>query len=698
VPTYKTLLWDVETNGLLHQLDRVHCLVIREYETQREWRFRNNGEQDNIEAGLQMLMDCTLNVGHNIVSFDIPAVQKVYPWFEPSGLIRDTLVMARVIFADIQDKDFRMVKAKMMPGYMVGKHNLDAWGHRLKLYKGDYKKVCIAKGIDPWATWNQDMDDYCANDVAVTNKLWLRLIQKKNRLNPQWLRLEHGIHDLAGFMEYNGVYLHVDEVHKLVKQLVDEYEILHAKAVTEFGWWFAPVKKYQVKAAWDSPLALAKKYNKPRPEFGEDMSRAIWADVTVPKRSLKFKDPMRADRTEGAPFCAVKKIEFNPNSRDQIIDRLSIVYQWEPDAFTKTGRPTVDDETLRTAAADIPIADDLAELFYLNKRISMLSTGKNSLLNKVDENGFIHCYINVGGTVSGRCSHINPNLSQITKVKTKKDIPVLDDNGAQMLDGDGKPIFKSRILYGREGRHGWEFRNLFGIPPESVGYGKWVMMGADLEGIELRCLAHVSYEHDGGFLKDLILEGDIHTYNQNMWEMDLRDDAKTGIYALIYGGGDPKLGLIKLKRGTLNEKKSAGQWMREQLDEKLPGLAKATSECKREARKGHMIGFDGRILMPRSPHSALNLKLQNMAAIIAKRWLVLFEEKMIDAGYNHGWDGDFVMMLFSHDEMQVAIRPHLQEIAQKLSKEAALETGEELGFMLPVDSASKIGVRWSETH
>jgi DNA polymerase I-like protein with 3'-5' exonuclease and polymerase domains len=677
---YQTLLFDVETNGLLKQLDRVHCLAIKEYETGRIWRFRRNDKVNDINLGVKMLMQAKTVVGHNIVAFDIPAIKKIYPWFQVKGKIRDTLVMARVCFSDIKDMDFRMVKAGKMPAYMVGKHNLDAWGMRVGLYKGDYKKQCISNGIDPWAFWNQDMDDYCLNDVEVTALLWRKILQDKTKLNPFWIGIEHRIHDLCAYMEENGVYVHVDEAERLVEQLGQEDEALNQQCVLEFGKWYAPDKKWQVASKWDSPLAKAKKYKAPREEYGEDNSRAIWGDVVLPKRSINYKDPLRADRTEGAPFCPIKLKEFNPNSRDQIIDRFDMIFQWEPDEYTDTGRPTVDDEVLRSLKEDIPIADDLAELFYLKKRLGMLKTGKSSILNRVEPDGFIHCHINVGGTVSGRCSHINPNLSQITKVKTKK------------IDG------KSVILKGRDGRHGWEFRNLFGVPPVEAGLGEWLQHGADLEGIELRCLAHASYKYDNGFLAELILEGDIHTYNQNMWEMELRDDAKTGIYALIYGGGDPKLGLIKLKRGTLAEKKAAGAWMRAQLDTKLPGLAKATNEAKSEARRGKMVGFDGRILLPRSQHSALNLKLQNMAAVIAKLWLVKYEEKMIEAGYRHGWDGDFVMMLFSHDEKQVAIRPELRDISKAISTEAATEAGKELGFMLPVDSDHKFGYRWSETH
>jgi hypothetical protein len=114
--------------------------------------------------------------------------------------------------------------------------------------------------------------------------------------------------------------------------------------------------------------------------------------------------------------------EFNPGSRPQIIDRLTKVYEWEPQEFTETGQPAVNDEVLRDLAHTIPICDELAELFYYNKRLGQLVDGKNGWIGKAMErgDGRIHATFNVGGTVTNRASHSNPNIAQVPRVVFKK--------------------------------------------------------------------------------------------------------------------------------------------------------------------------------------------------------------------------------------------------------------------------------------
>src|SRR5690606_6656307 len=107
----------------------------------------------------------------NILSFDIPAIQKVYPNFKPKGVVRDTLILSRMLYGDIKDRDFEFKRRNPnFPGHLIGRHSLEAWGHRLKLFKGDFK--------GPWDEWSPAMQDYCEQDVAVTHRLWT-MFQKK---------------------------------------------------------------------------------------------------------------------------------------------------------------------------------------------------------------------------------------------------------------------------------------------------------------------------------------------------------------------------------------------------------------------------------------------------------------------------------------------------------------------------------------
>lgn len=715
---YETLAYDVETDGLLDTLTRVHCLVIRHYETGDVYTFRNNGKENTIKYGVRMLERARVRVGHNVIGFDEEAIKLVYPWYNPQGKLRDTLVMVRMLFADQKDKDYRLWERGQLPGQLIGSNTLKAWGYRIGLQKGDYAddKAAEAKSLGltdlhdihmhVWGSWNQEMEEYCEVDVDVTVALWAKC------LRAQWpessVVFQHQAHSLWTDAQNNGIYFRIDEAEKLATEIELEAEKLGKLAVDHYGVWFAPAKKRIVAALWDDPGGInrKKKYPDPRPELGEDRSRSIWGEVITPKRTLKFKDPTRGDRFEGAPFCAIAYKEFKPTSRQMIIDRFTTVYQWKPfeDDFTEKGNPEISDEVLRNLIGKIPMAEELAEVFYLLKRLGQIKTGKEAWLKHVDAEGKIHPRFNVGGTLSGRVAHSNPNIGQVPRV-VKVDVKGKDGSlNKKVLGPDGNPIAdcfdasgelkKKVVLRGRRGKHGWDCRHLFYVPEE------WgVMVGCDLSGIELRCLANLAQPFDDGVLIDIILNGDIHSVNQIAAGLDNRDQAKTLIYALIYGGGDRKLGFIAKPLASEEEQIKLGAQMRARLMQNVPSLRFAVDWVKKHAKKGILPGLDGRRLFVRSPHSALNLKLQSDATLIAQKWGLLAEESLLDLGLKHGWNGQFVAMLWIHDEIQIAIRHgvNIAEVKRRLVK-AASDAGLYFNYVCPVSAEAKSGKDWAETH
>jgi DNA polymerase I-like protein with 3'-5' exonuclease and polymerase domains len=112
------------------------------------------------------------------------------------------------------------------------------------------------------------------------------------------------------------------------------------------------------------------------------------------------------------------------------------------------------------------------------------------------------------------------------------------------------------------------------------------------------------------------------------------------------------------------------------------------------------MGLDGRKLFVRSPHAALNTKLQAAAATIAKKWCVLFEQMCEEAGLVNGWNGDFAILAWIHDETQTAVRDDdaVLKKVQELCVEAALEAGRSFNFACEVNIDTKFGHRWSQTH
>ena len=720
-------IFDIEGDGLLDTVSKVHCIVIGCPDTGRKFRFRNNGEENTIPQALDMLRRAKMTVAHNGIEYDYPALEIVYPDFYLEGIIRDTLTLSRMCFSDIKEDDMRrwrrdkFNKAKeedqKFPGKLIGGQGLEAWGWRLGHHKGDYSKVREAEALEIWAeaeaeleqavrdcgelvspypgedrderarellfedpqgnvyaefkgeweeflrhhtwgVWNQAMEDYCDNDVDVTIALWKK-IQAEN-WDEHSVRVEHRIHDLMFRQQQAGFHFNVEKAKELVGGLRVEHEKLTEHAVKHFGVWYAPAKKHK---------------GDPRARYGEDSSRKVWAEVTVPKKTIKYKDPKRGDRHEGVPFCPIKKKEFNPNSRQQISDRLQTIYEWEPEEFTETGQPSVNKDVLKGLSDKIPICKDLASIFYYSKHIGTIETGPTAWL-KMERNGKIHHRCNVGGTVSGRASHSSPNLN-VKKVKSGK-----RENGEKY------------IKLGLEGEHGFECRSLFYVP-EHWG----VLIGADLSGIEFRCLAEMCAEFDGGALIKVLLEDDIHTLNQEAAGLSSRDQAKKFIYVFIYGGGDPKLGSIVAPDADEETQRKLGAELRARFLKKMPALDRVIRKIKKQVRKqGYLFGLDGRKLFARSDHSALNLQLQSNGALIAKVWCLIVEQMLEEEGLEWGWDKDFVFQAWIHDEVQIAARPDCAKLVAEICEEAAVETGVYFGFQCPIAAEAQIGRNWAETH
>ena len=160
-----TLIFDLETNGLLHDVTHIHCLAIYDTETKQMLTYNDEGNTEPLIRGLQRLEDASEIVGHNIINYDIPVIRKLYPWFSNVGRVLDTLVLSRVCHPDILSIDGKR-KWKNMPLQLYGRHSLESYGYRLGEYKGDFGKT------SDWKEWSQEMQDYMVQDVVVTTKLW----------------------------------------------------------------------------------------------------------------------------------------------------------------------------------------------------------------------------------------------------------------------------------------------------------------------------------------------------------------------------------------------------------------------------------------------------------------------------------------------------------------------------------------------
>jgi len=329
---------------------------------------------------------------------------------------------------------------------------------------------------------------------------------------------------------------------------------------------------------------------------------------------------------------------FNPGSRQQIAKRL-ISLGWKPTKFTEKGQVIIDEKVLD--GIDIPEAKRIAEYLLLQKRVAQVE----SWLDAVSQDDRVHGKVITNGAVTGRMTHHSPNMAQVPSGSSP---------------------------WGKECRNCW-----------TVDLDNYLLVGADASGLELRMLAH--YMKDEDYVRE-VCEGDIHTKNQNAAGLQTRPQAKTFIYAFLYGAGPAKIGSI------VGGGRQEGQELIKSFLDNTPALKTLRTKVERLAEKGYLPGLDGRRLQVRSPHAALNTLLQGAGAIVMKQALVLLDKKI----RLEKLDAHFVANV--HDEWQIECHKEVAETVGKMAVEAIKEAGEVLQLRCPLTGEYRIGRTWAETH
>lgn len=586
--------FDLESNGLLDTINRVHCLVLRDLDSGRVQTF-DIRDRDALCRGLRYLQEADEIVGHNIIGYDVPAIQIVHPWFKPKGKVTDTLVLSRLIHADLMGEDVAAQRSvEDFPKRLWGSHSLKAWGLRIGNFKDDYD--------GGWEKFSEEMLSYCVQDVNVTVQLYHKLMSAN--ASEKAVDLEHQLAEICFRVGSN-------------------------------GWTFDKQKAG----------ALYAKLAGKRQELSKDLD-TLFPPWEISETFIPARDNKTRGYKKNEPFIKKKLVEFNPSSRRHIERCLRSKYGWEPRHHTGDGHAVIN-EVILGSLTDYPEAQKLAEMFMLQKRIGQLAEGRQAWMKRVDSDGRIRHQIVSNGCISSRASHRSPNLAQVPA---------------------------ARLPYGQE------CRELFTVPEG------WVLLGSDLAGLELRCLAH--YLDDPDFTAQ-ILDGDIHTYNAKAFGVD-RPTAKTVVYSMMYGAGDALVGSVAGGDAKLGKKLKAN------YDREVPAFATLQRGISRAfKRRGYLKGLDGRRLIIRggSEHKCLSQLLQSAGAILCKKWVALIDheiKQISDQAYMVGW---------IHDEVQIAckskeVADHVGDITGRMAGEA----GRAFQTNIPIASDFSVGRTWADTH
>lgn len=363
----KRAIFDIEADGFLETVTKIHCIVIQDFDTGAVFVYRSDDKDKTIQKGLDKLNTFDIIIAHNGLDYDIQVIKKLYPKFVTKARVEDTLVQARVIWSDIKNTDFTLARKGKLSTKNIGRHSLEAWGERLGEYKGDFGKTA------DWAIITDEMVNYCIQDVKVNAKLY-NLIQRKE-YPKHVLEMEQEIHRICLEQTAFGFPFNVNKAQKL-----------HAKLMARKAE-LASILHKEMGSGWVTSL-------------GEKRS----------KRTVRYKDPLRGNELAGCYYTKVKFVEFNPNSRAHLTRQLQSRFGWKPTEFGEDGLPTLDDDIL--SKMDLPIAKVIAEFLMIQKRLGQLSEGNQAWLS-VEKNGKIHGRVNTMGAITARCTHSDPNLAQI---------------------------------------------------------------------------------------------------------------------------------------------------------------------------------------------------------------------------------------------------------------------------------------------
>jgi len=575
----KNLIFDIEADGLTPS--KVWCIVAKDIEQQKVYQFG----PDKLAAGIKLLEEADVLIGHNILGYDMPVLEKLHGATFTSEVI-DTLVMSR-LYQPVRENG----------------HSLKTWGYRINFHKQEQP--------DDFDEYTPEMLEYCTQDVLLNEKVYFALINEGKNFDPESLELETEVARIMLEQEQTGFLFDVERAMKLLAKLKTRMTEVEDEVQRTFKPKWVDVKEVVPKLKKDGRLSKSGLTN------------------------LEYAQ--RADINDSKPFMRKELQEFNLGSRKQIGEYL-IDFGWKPERFTPTGQPIVDEGTLKKIT-HINEARLIAEFLLLQKRIAQISSWIDELQGER-----VHGRVIPNGTITGRMTHRNPNLAQVPGVYSP---------------------------YGEDCRACWTV-------PE--GYK---LLGIDASGLELRLLAH--YMDDSNYI-DEIINGDIHTTNQELAGLESRDKAKTFIYALIYGAGDEKLGKV------VGENREAGTVLRKRFLTNLPALENLTTRVREASRRGFLKGLDGRKIFVRHEHAALNTLLQGGGAIAMKKAMCIFHTHI----QLNTLDAKFVANI--HDEWQMQVKESIAEFTGLTGVEAIERAGKHFNLRCPLTGEYKVGENWSETH
>lgn len=649
----KTAYFDLEANGLLDTVTKVHCIALAVglngpvlYTSESDPGFKN---------ALAVLDECDEIVGHNIIGYDLIVLWKLHRW-KPKARVRDSMILSQLVFSD----------------NLMG-HSMEDWGGVLGITK-------VGTDITDWSAYTENMGLRCVSDVRITRDLFYKIeVEMRGHDWSRSIDIEHQFAKDFAVQTMRGVAVDWEHATRLKQHIEETMAALGAEVEPELP----------PKAANKGQLAAL---TPPSVQFKKD--------GTPSANLLKWFD--KVERACGAPgtewrwFGVKDGIEVELPSHEPIATHVNMTlvdqqelktwlmecgwvptmwnYKKEPDKrgkmrVVKDGNgepirtyPKMHDkgalcpnlEELIDNGTIAPIAKQAVKWIIYRHRLGIVK----SCFDHRRDDGRVSATGVALGTPTARVRHVAPVCN----------IPTAE---------------KQVIL-------GAELRGLF-IAPEGR-----VLVGADAAGLELRQLA--DRMNDADFTRS-VLEGDKDKGTDAislMWKLieeyaATRKIGKPTFYGWLYGASDRKTGETAGHAGT--RAKDVGKAIRAIWLNRFPALKELLERLEKEAEKGYITGLDGRRIPIRSKHAILNTDLQSGGSICVKHASNWTEQHI------RVWGVQAARVIHYHDEgvWECADRQAAEHTAGAF-RDGLLDATDIFKLKCPLDSDFKIGRSWAEIH
>lgn len=637
------LLFDLETDGLLDTVTKIHCGVVLDLETGKLYEY--SSEKGQILLLIEHLKTAETLAGQNICGYDMIVLEKLYDYDVHRHRYLDTRSMSRVLFPGspktsvLRSQDFAFRRKHgddALPAELIGVHSLKAWSYRLRL--GAEGKMDYTGG---WEKWTPEMQEYCVGDVRATGHLLAHLLKKG--WPEEVFHIESKMVYHLHHQEQDGVGFNEDAAIKLMIDLVAKRAELGRKLCETFP----PITVPDGKPVTPKRNTVCRKYKE-----GE----AGWFPPQV----------------KGVSYQKHKLQEFNPASTQHIAKRLIDKHGWEPQAFTPGGQPEVTADILRDLPWDE--AQQCADYQILKHILGYISEGKQAWL-KLVKDGRIHGRVHATGAVTHRASHVKPNMANVPKT--------------------GKPYGEEcRALFKAGGGSIPEDYVLVGCDAASLQLSIYAHFVARYDDGELaRLIVDDGDPHE--YMRKasgLFLRENQKTLTYAKWFS--AGKYKLGTIVLFDWRQALEQGLTNKPVPGLNRAAALGAKVDASLQRNMRGYKRMARDCEKVGKRGYVIGLDGRRIPVPSVRLALVTLLQGNEAVVMKHAYILACDRLHDEIKI----GLARPVLWIHDEFQWAVTPGHAETVGRVLSGCITATGESLGLRLKLGAKYKVGKNWAETH